>query len=78
MMADETTQTEAPAEAPVEAAAAPAEDQRGPRRERGEAETPAALHHLGDAVDADQLVDELAVAAVAVSVGGFPCHALSP
>ena len=35
MMADETNQTEAPAEAPVEAAAAPAEDQRGPRRERG-------------------------------------------
>ena len=34
MMADETNQTEAPAEAPVEAAAAPADD-RGPRRERG-------------------------------------------
>jgi small subunit ribosomal protein S5 len=35
MMADETNQTEAPAEAPVEAASAPAEDQRGPRRARG-------------------------------------------
>ncbi len=39
MMADETNQTEgvveAPAEAPVEAASAPAEDHRGPRRERG-------------------------------------------
>ena len=35
MMADETNQTEAPAEAPVEAAGAPAEEQRGPRRERG-------------------------------------------
>ena len=35
MMADETNQTEAPAEAPVEATSAPAEDQRGPRRERG-------------------------------------------
>src|SRR6478672_7713501 len=34
MMADETNQTEAPAEAPVEAAATPADD-RGPRRERG-------------------------------------------
>ena len=34
MMADETNQTEAPAEAPVEAAPAPADD-RGPRRERG-------------------------------------------
>src|SRR5690349_11338346 len=34
MMADETNQTEAPAEAPVEAGA-PAEDQRGQRRERG-------------------------------------------
>ena len=30
--------------------------------QRGEAEPPAALHHLGDAVDVDQLVDELAVA----------------
>src|SRR5437868_14941082 len=35
MMADDTNQTEAPAEAPVEAASAPTEDQRGPRRERG-------------------------------------------
>ena len=30
--------------------------------EGGEAEAPAALHHLGDAVDVDQLVDEFAVA----------------
>ena len=29
--------------------------------ERGKAEAPAALHHLGDAVDVDELVDELAV-----------------
>jgi small subunit ribosomal protein S5 len=35
MMADETNQTEAPAEAPVEAAAAAPADDRGPRRERG-------------------------------------------
>ena len=30
--------------------------------ERGKAEAPAALHHLGDAVDVHELVDELAVA----------------
>ena len=30
--------------------------------QRGEAEAPAALHHLGDAVDVDELVDEFAVA----------------
>ncbi len=35
--------------------------------ERGEAEAPAALHHLGDAVDVDELVDELAVALFAVA-----------
>ena len=29
--------------------------------ERSEAEAPAALHHLGDAVDVDELVGELAV-----------------
>ena len=34
--------------------------------ERGETEAPAALDHLGDAVDVDQLVDEFAVALVAV------------
>ena len=36
--------------------------------EGGEAEAPAALHDLGDAVDVDQLVDELAVAVVAVAL----------
>ena len=45
---------------------------------RGEAETPAALHHLGDAVDVDELVDELAVAlfavAVASAVPAVLCH----
>ena len=35
--------------------------------ERGKAETPAALHHLGHAVDVDQLVDEFAVALFAVA-----------
>ena len=30
--------------------------------QRGETEAPAALHHLGDAVDVHELVDELAVA----------------
>ena len=35
--------------------------------QRGEAEPPAALHHLGDAVDVDQLVDEFAVALLAVA-----------
>ena len=42
---------------------------RGPCRRRprpgGKAEPPAALHHLGDAVDADQLLDQLAFLAVA-------------
>src|SRR3546814_501492 len=33
--------------------------------QRGKAETPTALHHLGNAVDADQLVDKLVVAAIA-------------
>ena len=33
--------------------------------ERREAEAAAALHHLGDAVDVDELVDELAVAILA-------------
>ena len=50
--------------------------------QRGEGKAPAALHHLGHAVDVDQLVDELAVAlfaatAFAVSPGlssGFMCH----
>jgi hypothetical protein len=38
--------------------------------EGGEAEAPAALHHLGDAVDVDKAVDEFAVAL-------FPVAALS-
>ena len=36
--------------------------------EGGEAEAPAALHHLGDTVDADQLLDQLAFLAVAAAV----------
>src|SRR4029077_12523781 len=35
--------------------------------QRREAEAATALHHFGDAVDADQLLDELAVLAVAIS-----------
>ena len=34
--------------------------------ERGEAETPAALHHLGDAIDVDEAIDEFAVAVLFV------------
>ena len=51
--------------------------------ERGEAEAPAALHHLGDAVDVDELVDELAVALLAADPGpcrdpvAVPCSAIS-
>ena len=40
--------------------------------ERGEAEARAALHHLGDAVDVDELVDELAVALFAVAAFAVP------
>src|SRR6185437_11105791 len=35
--------------------------------DRGKAEAPAAFHHLGDTVDADQLFDELAVVAIAIA-----------
>ena len=46
--------------------------------ERCEAEAPSALHDLGDAVDVDELVDELAVfavtAAIAAAVPAFLCH----
>src|SRR6185437_6260248 len=35
--------------------------------ERGEAEAPTALHHLGHAIDMHELVDKLAVALLAVS-----------
>src|SRR6185312_14957012 len=48
--------------------------------ERGEAEATAALHHLGDTVDVDELVDEFAVALFAVAAtAAFPaflCHIL--
>jgi len=47
----------------------------------GKAEPPAAFHHLGHAVDADQLVDQVAVAATAritavsaSSASWFTCH----
>ena len=53
--------------------------------ERGEAEAPAALHHLGDAVDVDELVDELAVALfaaiplpVAIPSPSLFCHVVRP
>ena len=39
--------------------------------ERGEAEAPAALHDLGDAVDVDQPVDEFAVALVAIMLAAL-------
>src|SRR5690242_16752962 len=49
--------------------------------ERGKPETPAALHHLGHAVDVDQLVGELAIAflaaaalPIAPSSSWFVCH----
>jgi hypothetical protein len=48
--------------------------------ERGETEPTAALHHLGDAVDVDELVDEFAVAlftvATATAFPTFLCHIL--
>src|SRR5690348_9295847 len=34
----------------------------------GEAEAPTALHHLGDAVDADELLDKIAVLALAAAL----------
>src|SRR5262249_49893399 len=51
--------------------------------ERGKAEAAAALHHLGDTVDVDELVDELAVALLAVTaaIAAFPaflCHYPDP
>src|SRR5262249_31601814 len=36
--------------------------------DRREAEAPAALHHLGDAIDADELLDKFAVLAVAAAI----------
>src|SRR5208282_952451 len=42
--------------------------------QRGEAEAAAALHHFGDAIDVDELVDEFAVAIFVSSLAGFTCH----
>ncbi len=42
--------------------------------EGSEAETPTALHHLGDAVDVHELVDELAVAVSLRAIASFTCH----
>src|SRR5271169_6283714 len=41
--------------------------------QRGEPEAPAALHHLGDAVDVDELVGELAVPLFPLAMM-FTCH----
>src|SRR5581483_211115 len=46
--------------------------------EGGEAEAAPALHHLGDAVDMHELVDELAVALFVSSLAGFTCHIRLP
>src|SRR5689334_12839883 len=53
-----------------------------------EGEASSALHHLGDAVDGDQLVDDavvrvalipaIAVPAPAATFPGFPCHSYRP
>jgi hypothetical protein len=47
---------------------------------RRKAEAPAALHHLGDAVDVDELIDELAVALFVSlpSLAWFTCHVDPP
>src|SRR5581483_1032633 len=42
--------------------------------ERGEAEAPAALYHLGHTVDMDELVDEFAVALFRFTAFTFTCH----
>ena len=49
--------------------------------QRGKAEPASALHHLGDAVDVDELIDELARLAVSATVAvaatlssRFTCH----
>jgi hypothetical protein len=44
--------------------------------EGGEAEAPAALHHLGDAVDVDELVDQTALAIVPIAIA--PASAVPP
>src|SRR5690606_7011443 len=52
--------------------------------ERGEAEAASALHHLRDAIDVDELVDETVVAllaipgAVAPAIPTFLCHDPDP
>src|SRR5262249_51466923 len=47
--------------------------------QRGEAEAPAALHHLGDAVNVDELVGELAVPLFPVPLAfAFTCHENRP
>ncbi len=52
--------------------------------EGGKAETTATLHHLGDAVDVDELVNEFAVALLAITTAAFAvvpavlCHILVP
>src|SRR4029077_10157371 len=43
--------------------------------ERGEAETPSALHHLGHAIDMHELVDEFAVALAIIAVSSFRASA---
>src|SRR3974390_3537679 len=43
--------------------------------ERGEAEAPSALHHLGNAIDMHELVDELAVALTLLAVSSFRASA---
>src|SRR5580704_1899384 len=44
----------------------------------GKAETPAALHDFGDAIDVNELVDKLAVALVVASIAWFTRHDASP
>src|SRR3984885_15534790 len=47
---------------------------------RGKAEAPTALHHLGDAIDVDELVDEFAVAFIVPlpPLAWFTCHVDPP
>ena len=47
--------------------------------QRGEAEAPAALHHLGHTIDVDELVGEFAVALFAIAaLAWFTCHIVVP
>src|SRR6476469_1789135 len=43
--------------------------------ERGEAEAPSALHHLGHPIDMHELIDELAVALAIIAVSSFRASA---